>query len=568
MIVISDGKRGDPQFQANALNGKGVVDFDGNDGLWQNNNAKSMYNHTANGFTMFAVSRYDGTDSERVISSYDNWNWLFAGHGQYHTRIAHFNGWGYQGPNQEQDNNDWHIYEALHGSNDKGSYWLDSVNVATDSTGSHNNNWRPKRMQFGGYRNGRENSQCQIAEFITINRVITEEERPQDRGLSCPEVGAADNMLPLNHPYRTDDPFRPMVTVGGEDATVTFYWGDNNGSNSGAHNQWDSNQVLSGTHGMGVVSHNLTGLTKGQTYYYTAKVTNSGGTAWGPVKTFVPNNTLLNKYSIPNLALWLDASDVDGDGNTDVLVIDSAPVATWVDKSVGQRTVSQGTSTSQPAYKTNAFGNKPGIRFDGTSDFLNVAPVRTSAGPHSVFVMATRPSDNLGDDPGYLVDEAGWNLTAGSGTSSFAAKVFEKHAASGATLMSMKIGKSASSALNDFGGDIAEVLVFDRQLSNTETQQIQGYLAHRWRATDSLVSSHPYKEIPPVFDNSPKLSPKPPRLPGRLGGRILDARRHGRSDRVRGLVRRQRQLHGYRHHADYRVEGQERERQARLRSRR
>ena len=158
--------------------------------------------------------------------------------------------------------------------------------------------------------------------------------------------------------------------------------------------------------------------------------------------------------------------------------------------------------------------------------------VRTSAGPYSVFVMATRPSDNLGDDPGYLVDEAGWNLTAGSGTSSFAAKVFEKHAASGATLMSMKIGKSASSALNDFGGDIAEVLVFDRQLSNTEIQQIQGYLAHRWRATDSLVSSHPYKEIPPVFDNSPKLSPKPTSTRSARWS-DLDARRHGRSDRVR-----------------------------------
>jgi hypothetical protein len=78
-----DWKRGDPKFQANVLNGKGVVDFDGNDGLGQSNNAKSMYNHTANGFTMFAVSRYDGTDSERVISQYDNWNWLFAGHGQY-----------------------------------------------------------------------------------------------------------------------------------------------------------------------------------------------------------------------------------------------------------------------------------------------------------------------------------------------------------------------------------------------------------------------------------------------------------------------------------------------------
>ena len=121
--------------------------------------------------------------------------------------------------------------------------------TSTDSTGSHNNNWRPKRMQFGGYRNGSENSQCQIAEFITINRVITEEERLKIEGYLAQKWGLADNMLPLNHPYRTDDPFRPMVTVGGEDATVTFYWGETNGSN-GAR-QWDSSQVLSGTHGTG-----------------------------------------------------------------------------------------------------------------------------------------------------------------------------------------------------------------------------------------------------------------------------------------------------------------------------
>ena len=67
---------------------------------------------------------------------------------------------------------------------------------------------------------------------------------------------------------------------------------------------------------MGVVSHTLTGLTAGTTYYYTAKAVNSAGTSWGPVKTFVPANTALNKYSIPDLA-WLDATDLNGDGTTD-----------------------------------------------------------------------------------------------------------------------------------------------------------------------------------------------------------------------------------------------------------
>ena len=38
----------------------------------------------------------------------------------------------------------------------------------------------------------------------------------------------------------------------------------------------------------------------------------------------------------------------------------------------------------------------------------------------------------------------------------------------------------------------------------SEKSKVEGYLAHKWRGTDSL-NSHPYKEIAPVFDNSPYL---------------------------------------------------------------
>ena len=80
----ADSKGGDPQFKAEVLNGKGVIDFDGNDHLKQSDSAKSMFNDAAQ-FSMFAISRYSGTDSERVISSADNWNWLFAGNGHITT---------------------------------------------------------------------------------------------------------------------------------------------------------------------------------------------------------------------------------------------------------------------------------------------------------------------------------------------------------------------------------------------------------------------------------------------------------------------------------------------------
>ncbi|MBO94294.1 MAG: hypothetical protein CMI32_05275, partial [Opitutales bacterium] len=327
----STWKRGNPQFMANKLNGLGVIDFDGNDGLGQTN--KSMYNDTAN-FTMFAVSRYTGWDCERVIASRDNWNWLFAGHGQYYVRIAHFGGWGGRLTALEspatQDNNDWHIYEVTHNNSDKGNYWLDAVKVLTDTTGSGDTTYRPKKMRFGGYRTNQEESQCQIAEFLTFDRVISEEERLKVEGYLGRKWGLDTTMFAGNHPYLNVDPFQPIVNQGGEQATVTFYWGDDNASNVAVN--WDNSAAIAGTHNLGVISHELTGLTKGATYYFTAKVSNSGGDVWAPVKTFVPSNSVLNQHSIPNLVLWLDASDVDGNGGPDSIA-DGTLLSSWDDKS-------------------------------------------------------------------------------------------------------------------------------------------------------------------------------------------------------------------------------------------
>ena len=131
-------------------------------------------------------------------------------------------------------------------------------------------------MQFNGYQKANNRnwdvSQCQIAEFITINRVVSEPERLKIEGYLARKWGLMNTMFTASHPYFSVDPFEPTVTQGGENASVTFYWGDNNGSNNIAN--WDNNTTLSGTHGVGVVTKALTGLTKGATYYYTTKARN------------------------------------------------------------------------------------------------------------------------------------------------------------------------------------------------------------------------------------------------------------------------------------------------------
>ena len=312
-------------------------------------------------------------------------------------------------------------------------------------------------------------------------------------------------MFTASHPYFSTDPFQPTITQGGEDATVTFYWGETNGSNVASN--WTNSQQVSGTHGVGVVSHPLTGLTKGTTYYYTSKVSNSGGDVWGSVKTFVPANTALNKDTIPDLALWLDATDVNGDGNADN-ISDGTAVTAWVDKSNAPAiTVNQGTASNQPLYKTTVFGTKSGIRFDGVNDFLAASPIRSTTGGYHVFVASQRPSSGLGDSGAYLIKEAGWSLSPGSGNGQYVSFVSKQSADSGASLTNLKIGRDTANSSYDFGGDIGEIMIFTRKLGLTEEQKVEGYLAHKWGGTAALAANHPYKDVAPVFDNSPKLTP-------------------------------------------------------------
>ncbi|NDH16704.1 MAG: hypothetical protein EBY48_06465, partial [Opitutae bacterium] len=179
-----------------------------------------------------------------------------------------------------------------------------------------------------------------------------------------------------------------LTFANGSDTSVTFYWNTSDGGNTPS--TWTAGSggthSLSGTHGISTLSHTLSGLTTGTTYYYTVKAVNPQGTVWGTTKTFVPANTALNQYSIPDLALWLDASDINGDNLPDS-VTSAIAVSSWTDKSTSGIGVSQSNPDLQPSQLSNQFGSKPAVRFDGTGDVLNLGSIRTSSGGYSAYAL-------------------------------------------------------------------------------------------------------------------------------------------------------------------------------------
>ena len=115
---------------------------------------------------------------------------------------------------------------------------------------------------------------------------------------------------------------------------------------------------------------------------------------------------------------------------------------------------------------SNAIGGKSVVRFDGNGDVLNVSSIRTEAGAYSIYAITQRISES-GDTSGHLASEPTWALIPSATADSFSAQVAKNSASSGASLTNIKLGKSGSSTTNDFGGDLAELLIFSRQLSSS-----------------------------------------------------------------------------------------------------
>ena len=230
--------------------------------------------------------------------------------------------------------------------------------------------------------------------------------------------------------------------------------------------------------------------------------------------------------SIPNLKLWLRADSLNG-------LADGTAVSTWMDESGNGFNVTQSTVASQPIFKTGQINGLPVLRFNGSTTGLQgnfsgsitaktmfvvtklatLTPTGTAAGgaPATVMNAAGNVFDSIvynehtakrwmhGSDffnrtPNMVspTDETSlgpYLIAIRSTTSDYklyrngvqlqaAATYSPPTFTSGIFVIGRRYSGTASNEW--YYGDIAEVLIYDRALSDAERQSVEAYLKSKY----------------------------------------------------------------------------------------
>lgn len=233
-----------------------------------------------------------------------------------------------------------------------------------------------------------------------------------------------------------------------------------------------------------------------------------------------------------DLQLWLDANDL-GTITTD----ESGNVSQWEDKSGIGNNATQGTASRQPDSGTNSLNNRNVITFDGGDDFLSGPSLGIAGADVRTFIVVIDDADT-GAGTQYVVDVGtgvgtrarygctfpldGSNLVG----SNYGSESFNSTAAISANatiimwsydgtdnyinvngdsvdpdtvdlntsnLAYMIASRFNGSPFQTYGGNIAEVLVYERFLSNSEKNQVGNYLEEKWGVT--------WTDVLPVTNN-------------------------------------------------------------------
>lgn len=231
-----------------------------------------------------------------------------------------------------------------------------------------------------------------------------------------------------------------------------------------------------------------------------------GTTAWSPA-------------SISGLTSWhrADKDLFQSNGLTGPATADGDPVGGWVDQTGNGNHLQQGTGASRPILKLGVINGRNAVRFDGTDDYMlrNVqqtqgytfaAVMRFSSvagliylwhngdagtgheflsNANQLFIQNTSVGNQSDGAPGS--DVAVWvvrrNVADGTSLRKDAANVALVGAepAMNLPLTLMHIG-SYTGGLFPFPGDLAELCIWNRRLTDAEVALVETYLNLRWAA--------------------------------------------------------------------------------------
>lgn len=229
--------------------------------------------------------------------------------------------------------------------------------------------------------------------------------------------------------------------------------------------------------------------------------------------------------SVSNLQLWLKADAISGlsDGN---------PVSMWPDSSGNAQHISQVTASAKPVYKINILNGKPVVRFDGVDDFLSkdsgfsafsggaaytafiVYKITNSANDQFSWNIPSEVNQGsrLQQSAGVLYStpvngNSAYGSYAFTNTSSFHifCDIYDGSKPTAATKLrhfkngtqqsltffgtmpsglgassSFRLGMRSDGGTSPFGGDIAEVLLYNKALSEAERLIVESYLNNKY----------------------------------------------------------------------------------------
>lgn len=213
--------------------------------------------------------------------------------------------------------------------------------------------------------------------------------------------------------------------------------------------------------------------------------------------------------SIAGLKLWLDASQIVG-------LNDGDAVATWSDLSGNALGVTQSIASRRPTYQTNEINSLPAVQFDGSDDFLanlvgtltekngctilavfkaNVANANNcliTKGPNDVAFLQW-PTTGLGlakSGVAWMVNEgtigsSAWQIASatydGSTAKVFRANIELNSAAYSSALLADNTGfVMGLDGASYFSGYLAELIVYNREVTGGERTQLQAYAAAKY----------------------------------------------------------------------------------------